>query len=338
VRRLDNGYRAIWQRDIVPGSLRAYALGTLCVAIASVARVGLDLIANDSQVYTTFYPAIVLATLLGGINVGVFATLLSGAITWLLFMAPHYAPLSRTFGQVVSLSIYLFASAIIIWAAEHYRELTKRLKDEEHFRRLAVGELAHRLKNKIATIQSVIAFQLRDNPKIKDAIISRLAALSATDDLIISAQGQGAHLRDILSAELGPYEASRVSISGPALLLPPPLAMTMAMLSHELATNAAKYGSLSSPTGTVSINWSLSGAHLELYWRESGGPAVTAPTHRGFGTRLLSRALDQYRGSVETTFGPTGLICKMSAVIPKDISNIGDDLLNNSTEIRSAAE
>jgi two-component sensor histidine kinase len=252
--------------------------------------------------------------------------------------SPHYAPLSRTFGQVVSLSIYLFASAIIVWAAEHYRELTKRLKDEEHFRKLAVGELAHRLKNKIATIQSVIAFQLRDNPEIKDAIISRLAALSATDDLIISAQGQGAHLRDILSAELGPYEASRVSISGPALLLPPTLAMTMAMVSHELATNAAKYGSLSSPTGTVSINWSLSGEHLELYWRESGGPVVTTPTHRGFGARLLSRALRQYRGSVETTFVPTGLICKMSAVIPKDISNTGDALLNNTTEIKSAAE
>ena len=201
MRRLDNGYRAIW-RDIVPGSPRAYALATLCVAVASVAHIGLDLIANDSQVFTTFYPAIVLATLLGGINVGVFATLLSGAIAWLVFMAPHYAPLSRTFGQVASLSIYLFASAIIVWAAEHYRELTKRLQDEEHFRRLAVGELAHRLKNKIATIQSVIAFQLRDNPQIKDAIISRLGALSVTDDLIISAQGQGAHLRDILSANL----------------------------------------------------------------------------------------------------------------------------------------
>ena len=109
--------------------------------------------------------------------------------------------------------------------------------------------------------------------------------------------------------------------------------MTMAMLFHELATNAAKYGSLSSPTGRVSINWSLSEANLELYWRESGGPAVTTPAHSGFGTRLLSRALDQYRGSVEMTFAPTGLICKMSAVLPDDVSNIGDDLLNNSTKL-----
>jgi hypothetical protein len=202
----------------VPGSAQAYGLATLGVIISVLAHFGLGPFAPDGPSFTTFYPAVLLATLIGGGSVGVFATLLSGVSAW-AFMVPYFAFLSRNSEQVVSESAFLFACAVIVWAAEHYRKLTNRLKDEETFRNLAVEELAHRLKNKIATIQSVIAFQLRDSPEIKDSIISRLAALSAADDLIISAQGQGARLRDILSAELGPYEASRVSISGPAQLL-----------------------------------------------------------------------------------------------------------------------
>jgi HWE histidine kinase len=91
----------------------------------------------------------------------------------------------------------------------------------------------------LATIQSIISFQLRDDPQIRDAILSRLTALSATDDLIMATQGQGAGLRGILSAELRPYGVSRVSMEGPDVLLPPKLALMMALLVHELATNAA---------------------------------------------------------------------------------------------------
>ena len=89
--------------------------------------------------------------------------------------------------------------------------------------------------------------ELHDIPEKKDAIVGRLVALSATDDLILETQGQGARLREILSAKLGPYETSRITVAGPVLLLSPKIAMTMALLVHELATNAAKYGALSQP-------------------------------------------------------------------------------------------
>jgi two-component sensor histidine kinase len=115
------------------------------------------------------------------------------------------------------------APPIIVWAANHYRQLTRRLEDEEKFRKLTVEELAHRLKNKIATIQSIISFRLRKHPQARDEIMRSLIALSATDDLILKAQGHGACIRDILSAELGPYDASRVSMAGPDILLPPKL-------------------------------------------------------------------------------------------------------------------
>lgn len=150
----------------------------------------------------------------------------------------------------------------------------------------------------------------------------------------MEAQGQGARLREILATELAPYEPSRVAVEGPVILLPPKLATMMALLVHELSTNAAKYGALSSKTGQVSISWSLSGSHLRLEWRESGGPIVANPIHRGFGTRLLSRALDQFGGTVETKFEPTGLICKLSATLAETLSTNAQSILPNVSSVR----
>jgi two-component sensor histidine kinase len=198
------------------------------------------------------------------------------------------------------------------------------------------------LKNKITTIQAIISLELYDIPQRRDAIISRLAALGATDDLILEAQGQGARLREILSTELSAYEPSRIAIKGPVILLSPKVAMTMALLIHELATNSAKYGALSSKTGHVDICWSLSGARFSLEWRESGGPLVEAPVHRGFGMRLLSRALDQFGGMVETIFESEGLICKLSAEFPENLSGQPQSMMTNVSIVpdakREAAE
>jgi two-component sensor histidine kinase len=100
-------------------------------------------------------------------------------------------------------------------------------------RKLAVEELAHRLKNKIATIQSVLSYQLREHPRLRDDIIARLIALSATDELIMATQGRGASIRDILSTELGAYEMSRIAMEGPDVFLSPKLAMNGAKAADQ---------------------------------------------------------------------------------------------------------
>src|SRR5262249_15425673 len=151
--------------------------------------------------------------------------------------------------------------------------------DEEQLRKLAVEELAHRLKNKVATIQAILRYRLRDYPDLAADIDGCLHALSATDELILSTQGKGAGIRDIFAAELGPYSGTRATSEGPNVVLIPRLAMTMALVIHELATNSAKYGALSRETGTLSVRWSVSGTRLALEWRESGGPPVTPPGH-----------------------------------------------------------
>ncbi len=301
---------------ISPGSTEAYFFAALLVVIASLARWGLGFLTDQLQAFTTFYPAILFAALFGGAGPGLFAAVLGGIICWWQFLPPYWSlsPLNRA--DQINLLTYFFASATIVWATDHYRKLTKRLRDEERFRKLVVDELAHRLKNKVATIQSIVGIRLREHPEIRDEIFSSLTALIVTDDLIAASQGEGANIRDILSAEVGPYNISRVSISGPDCFLFPKLALTMALLVHELATNAAKYGALSKPTGKLSISWSVSNSQLSFTWRESDGPPVEPPRHEGFGTRLITRALEQFDGKVDVSFPPTGLVCRISIVLP----------------------
>jgi two-component sensor histidine kinase len=321
-----------WQR-LSPGSAEAYAFATFLVVVASLIRWGLGLVADDTQAFTTYYPAVLFAALVSGAGAGIFAALLGGIIAWWAFLPPHFTFLPLTAGQEIDLATYVFASLLIVWAADHYRRLTKRLEDEEKLRKLSVEELAHRLKNKLATIQSIISFQLREEPQIRNTILNRLNALSATDDLIMAAQGQGARIRDILTAELAPYGRSRTLMEGPDCFLSPKLALTMALLVHELATNAAKYGALSNAVGKLSINWRLSDLRLNIEWHENGGPVITPATHRGFGTRLLSRSLDQFDGTVETAFETTGLVCKLSVILPEDTPSIAPDVTRESANL-----
>lgn len=317
-----NSRHVPWLQRLSPGSAEAYAFAIFLVVIATAVRWGVGFVGQDIVSFTTYFPAVLFASLVGGRGPGTFAALTGGLLGWWAFMPPYFVFVFQNFGQLISLLLYLFMALLIVWAADKYRRVTKRLEDEEALRKLAVEELAHRLKNKIATIQSIISFQLRDNPQSRDAIVSRLMALSATDDLILATQGKGARIRDIFSAELGPYDVRRVSMTGPDVFLRPKLALTMALLVHELATNAAKHGALSCEAGQVGISWSLSDERLSLEWREFDGPTVATPLSHGFGLRLLSRALEQFGGAVETTFAPTGFICRMNVALPDDRPDI----------------
>ncbi len=330
-----NDYRVYW-RQFSPGSAEAYAFATFLVVIASLVRWGLGLVTDGVLPFATYYPAVLIAVLFGGAGAGTFAALLGGIIVWWAFLPPYFAFLPLTATEEINLVIYIFSCLLIVWAAGHYRKVMKQRDDEAKFRKLAVDELAHRLKNKLATIQSIVSFQLRDEPQIRNAILDRLSALSATDDLIMATQGQGAHIRDILAAELAPYGGSRISMEGPDCLLPPKLALIIALLVHELATNAAKYGALSCAAGKLSIDWRLSGAQLKVEWRESDGPIVTKPAHHGFGTRLLTRSLDQFGGTVETAFETTGLVCKLSVTLPERMPSIVPGISGTGPEVLAA--
>jgi two-component sensor histidine kinase len=323
--------------QIRPGSVGAYVAAVFFVVVGTLARWGFGFVDPESAHYLTYYPAVLFATLVGGTATGAFAAIVGGISGWWAFTPPHFALLPLRFGQGISFLGYLVGALLIVWGAGYYRRF-RAVQDEERLRKLAVEELGHRLKNKIAMIQSIISYQLRESPELRNEITHRLVALSRTDDLIMAMQGQGARVDDILSAELGPYGLSRITMSGPDFPLPPRLAWTMALIVHELATNAAKYGALSTAEGKLTIRWALEVRTLKLEWRESGGPLIVSPTRRGFGLRLLSHGLDQFAGAVETTFEKTGLICTMEATIPEGAPIIiPEESPNRSAVVSTAA-
>ena len=205
------------------------------------------------------------------------------------------------------------------------RDITERREAEER-QGLLNRELNHRVKNTLASVQAIVHQTLKsssDSRAFSDAFTARLAALSQSHDVLTRNDWSGARVREIVAEQLSPYERSapdeggepsRFELDGPEVKLGPNRAVTLGMTIGELATNAAKYGALSDG-GAVDVRWRRSdrdGAPwLGLTWREHGGPPVAAPTHRGFGTRLIERSLAGLNGSARLDFAPEGLICDL---------------------------
>jgi two-component sensor histidine kinase len=184
--------------------------------------------------------------------------------------------------------------------------------------RLLLAELNHRVKNTLATIQSIAAQTLRSTPspeQFRRSFEARLVALSHTHDVLTRTHWQGADLRRLLNAELDPHGGSRVRLHGPDVLLPPGAALALGLVFHEMATNAAKYGALSAEAGRVSVRWKIigghAGCHLVLDWTETGGPPVSAPSRRGFGSRLIERSLGGGSGEAHLDFRPEGVAARL---------------------------
>jgi PAS domain S-box-containing protein len=205
----------------------------------------------------------------------------------------------------------------IVGASKIARDITERKRAEERIATLA-REAEHRSKNILATVQATVNLSRSDTPEgLKHAINGRIQALASVHSLFVESRWVGAELFSIVSQELAPYlreGATRVRVDGPRVLLPPDMAQAIALITHELATNAAKYGSLSVPTGRVEITWSLAAnGRLALYWTESGGPPTKKPTRKGFGTSVMEGMISgQSNGQIHLDWRLEGLACKIA--------------------------
>jgi two-component sensor histidine kinase len=308
--------RALWRKGLRPGSLSALTFAIACVAIATIARLALGFISPDSAVFALFYSSTLVAALVGGAAAGVFASLLGGAVAYCVFVPPEWNSHPFMVEQLVSLVLYVTSSIIIVWAAESYRCLLARLREERNTRQLLSHELAHRIKNMLASVQAIISQSLQDQPEVRTKISARLAALAATNDLLVKSEWQGAALRDILMAEMAPYGESRFHLSGPHVDCPPALAMPLTLVFHELATNAAKYGALSTADGQVAVTWTSHVGKLQLGWIESGGPKPVPSERVGFGTKLLRSGANRFDWLVDMKYEPSGLHCRLMVTLP----------------------
>ncbi|NIX75968.1 sensor histidine kinase [Microvirga terricola] len=201
-------------------------------------------------------------------------------------------------------------------------DITDRKRAEER-QVLLLHELNHRVKNTLTTVQSLASQTLRSShspEEFQTAFLARLMALSATHDILTRTLWEGAPLSDVIAAEFKPHggiDGQRISALGESVELKPQQALSLGMAFHELATNSAKYGALSTPQGSITVSWIVKAngsvdRQLSILWHEFGGPDVYQPTHEGFGTRLIQRSIThELGGEVEISYHRRGIECTM---------------------------
>ena len=195
-------------------------------------------------------------------------------------------------------------------------DVTERRQAEERIRTIA-AELQHRMRNSLTVVQTIASQTFRDSDTAAlESFLGRIRALAAASDIVNLSDVSTASVGDVVEEIVRPFRDAgddRFVVTGGRLRLPSKAAIGLGMALHELCTNAVKYGALSVPGGRVAIGWQQIGEMLEIGWREEGGPPVTAPARKGFGTLLLERgAFAEPDGSVLVTYAPSGLIARIA--------------------------
>jgi two-component sensor histidine kinase len=318
MKKLIDEFRHGLQGISQPSLLFSTVFAAGCLVLSTMARWGIAQIRPD-VFFTPYFPAVFLAAAIGGFRAGIATAVAGGA----LGVAVNFSSATADSARFALLLMFWAVCGLAIWGVEHYRTIvaqaredSKRLIEEEEYRKLLIEELQHRLKNKTSTIHAVLHQVLQNQPQIWGSIDHRLRALSATDDLIARLDGRGCDIKDMLRSELGPYGHVRFNLNGDSLFLTAKLAVSLALIFHELATNAGKYGAFSSARGLLQVSWSMSEDRLNLTWDETEGPVVENVGPAGFGTKLLQSALRAFDGKTEIRFLKTGVHCTMQCRVP----------------------
>ena len=243
----------------------------------------------------------------------------------------------RTESMLTSIALQ---AAVVIENAELYASAQKEIEERvrvEARQLVLMGELSHRVKNILSSVQAIATSTLRNASNLEEfhrVFIDRLVGIARTNDLLTKTSWSSASLGDIVRLEIDPFGVDRFEISGPQLSFGPKAVLAIAMAFHELITNAVKYGALSVPKGKVKIHWHVipgpEGDKVRLCWEESGGPPVKEPTRKGFGTKLIQAILSSsINGTVDLNFAPTGVVCCIDMMRKQD-----DDIFFNDKDLK----
>ncbi len=300
-------------------------IGVCAASIAVAVRQILPLLPGQLPTLSVIVAVAFVTTLVGRIA-GVVTAVLGVIPSWYLFGVPQIA--GSAGNGWIPLVGFVVLTAVIIVTAELYRrnlqldhdlEL-RRLRAEAEVLETFAAELAHRLKNSFAIIQS-IAVQTMGNDDDRSAKFSkRLQALAVANDLLCShIEDPVATVEDVIDAALRPFEArDRIQLGkvDQGLHLSSQGVTSLSLLFHELGTNAVKYGALSVPTGHITIDTFLHGDEMRFEWAERGGPEIRAPGHQGFGTKLLNRLSSSFSADYQMD----GLRCSFSIPVRKSMA------------------
>lgn len=320
----------------------ALSLGLALVAI--IVRYAINDALPPGFPYLTFFPAVIVTTLLAGLWPGIVSATLCGLAAWFFFIAPAHS-FDLNPGALTALGFYTFIVIVdiaiihgITVTAQHLQAERERmaqlaaslqqsnltLAQSEREQQVLSHEIGHRLKNQLSIVQAIVSQTMRsqsDLPTIAKAITDRITVLAEAQDMVIEGTVGQAGVHDIVRKVVrlhGDQLQARFLVNGPVVKLASRPALSLSMILHELGTNATKYGALTTPDGVVRIDWDIKDAEgrpcFVLRWREEGGPPVTPPQSKGFGTRLIRAGLPGApAASVVLDFAPEGLRCELSA-------------------------
>ncbi len=284
-----------------------------CVATASLVRFGLTPLLKGEVPFVTFFPAVVIASVLGGIRAGISSLVLATVIA-ICFWAPPQWDDSGSSWWLARLLVFWVCCGLLITIAALLRALLETLSESERRARVFAQEMQHRVKNLLG-MALAISYQAARNAHTAaehHAILeTRLAALGRAQETILGDLDSSPDLGALIHSVVAPFGPSHFDIAGPAIAVPADLCLGLALLVHELGTNATKHGALSVSSGQVAVHWAPESNRVRLVWKERGGPPVKTPTRSGFGSKLMRSVLPADRGEIAVSFEPAGLMCEV---------------------------
>jgi two-component sensor histidine kinase len=304
-------WTGLWTTGLRPGSPGGIAFALACICLATAIRALLGEVEPESAAFAPYYSATLLVAFVCGWISAAISALIGGVLAYLLFLLPDKEPARNAATVAVSLGLYFVSSMVIIWAAESYRRLMLVLQERDKLRSLFSNELAHRVKNTLTVVQTLIRYSIHDQPELRNKLCARVAALADTNDVLIHGRGTSNFVH-LIDRELAHFGSSRVHVSGPDFSCSRDIATMLSLVIHELATNAAKYGAFATTTGSLYLDWSLVSGRLDLEWRECGVTGIGPPRSKGFGSKLLDAVAKRFKGSVHLELASDGLTCKLA--------------------------
>lgn len=295
-------------------------LGLGLGAVGGAARMVLPLQIGRDAPFVIFFPFVALAAAVGGVTGGASSLIVATIVAVTLrpnFGLAFFWPLAA-FWVTGALIVGLLAA--LAKTIRDLRSSEAGLASAKAQLQTIVGELAHRNRNSLFVIMSIVSQSAKDAPSASEAariINSRLEALLRAQDLLAQSESGTIGLKALLHEALKPFGLERFDVAGAGeVMMATDVGVGLGLVFHELATNAVKHGALSSPTGRIFIEWEASDETAHLAWRETGGPPVCQPARRGFGSRLFEVALVPQGGKAERRFETTGLICELTIPAP----------------------
>jgi two-component sensor histidine kinase len=310
-----------WLRRLRERRREAYGVALLAVALATLLRSPLAELLAGAAPFTTYSLAIIVVALVCGFWPGMMAVVLSVLTGWFLFLPPAFSFAFRfalSVKEAWTIAIFAIVSFINVVLVSGLVDALLRHETRQLF---LFRELQHRSQNLFAVIQAIASRTLIEGQTVanaKDVFTGRLHALARTHSMLAKNAFLGVPLKEIVALELASF-SNQTTVTACDIAVNTRAAENFALIVHELVTNAAKYGALSTREGQVDIRCSIEGTNgngkLRFEWRESEGPLVSQPTRKGFGSAILLEATKQFSQNVQAEYNPEGLTYRLELLL-----------------------